>query len=202
MSGSAQDDGRASGSLPEVALYTDGACTGNPGPGGWGYLLRCHRTGRELSGSGGEPRTTNNRMELQAVIHGLRRLKQRSRVQLVSDSQYVIHGLREWLDGWIARGWRRGRGRGKGAAVMNEDLWRTLDALRREHEITPVWIRGHVGHPENEFCDRLAVAAAAQAALTHGPVGESVGDAPGRVDDGDGDDDDDDDARVEGGRLW
>ncbi len=138
-------------SYPLVELFTDGACSGNPGPGGWGYILR--NAGVEREGSGGEARTTNNRMELLGAIEGLKSLSQPSRVRLVSDSQYLVKGLNEWIDGWKARGWRR-----KGGEVMNTELWQELDRLRGIHLIKAVWVRGHVGHAENERCDQLAVA--------------------------------------------
>ena len=134
----------------DAELFTDGACSGNPGPGGWGFILRID--GVEREGSGGERRTTNNRMELLGAIHGLRLLEQPSRVRLVSDSQYLVKGLTEWIDGWKKRGWRRKEG-----PVLNVELWQELDALRARHRITAQWVRGHVGHPENERCDRLAV---------------------------------------------
>ena len=137
---------------PQVELFTDGACSGNPGPGGWGYILRS-ADGTEREGSGGERATTNNRMELLGAIEGLRQLKKPCRVRLVSDSQYLVKGLSEWIDGWKRRGWRRKEG-----PVMNVELWQELDRLRAIHEIKPEWVRGHVGHAENERCDRLAVA--------------------------------------------
>lgn len=140
---------------PHVLLYTDGACSGNPGPGGWAYILRHPATGKEREASGGDPDTTNNRMELLAVIEGLRALKSPSRVDVYSDSKYVLGGLSEWLDQWKARGWRTA---GK-KAVKNEDLWRILDDLRAKHTLDFHWIRGHNEHPENERCDQLAVAA-------------------------------------------
>ncbi|MDI9404439.1 MAG: ribonuclease HI [Limnohabitans sp.] len=136
---------------PLVELFTDGACSGNPGPGGWAYVLRFE--GQEREGSGGERTTTNNRMELLGAIEGLRQLKRPCRVRLVSDSQYLVKGLSEWIDGWKKRGWRRKEG-----PVMNVELWQELDRLRLLHHIKPEWVRGHVGHPENERCDRLAVA--------------------------------------------
>jgi ribonuclease HI len=138
-----------------VELFTDGACSGNPGPGGWAYLLRDMRSGDEREASGGEPRTTNNRMELLSVIRGLEALDGTCSVELYSDSQYVVKGLAEWMDGWKKRGWRR-----PGGAVKNLELWKTLDRLREEHQISCHWVRGHNDHPENERCDRLAVAAA------------------------------------------
>lgn len=138
-----------------VHLFTDGACSGNPGPGGWAYILRDGRTGVEKEASGGEPATTNNRMELMAVIEGLSALKRPTVVELHSDSQYVLNGMREWLAAWKARGWRTA---GK-QPVKNRDLWERLDALLAVHDIRFNWVRGHSDHPENERCDRLAVAA-------------------------------------------
>ena len=140
-----------------VELYTDGACSGNPGPGGWAYILKHPGVGKVQERSGGERATTNNRMELISVIRGLRALEAPSRVDLYSDSQYVCRGLNEWLDQWKARGWRRGR---KNAPVKNLELWKELDDLRHFHELASHWIRGHNQHPENERCDQLAVAAA------------------------------------------
>lgn len=139
-----------------VELYTDGACSGNPGPGGWAYILKDPESGREREASGGEPSTTNNRMELISVIEGLRSLSRPCRVELYSDSQYVVNGLREWLDQWKARGWRNV----KRQTVKNIELWRQLDELRQTHEIHCHWIRGHSEHPENERCDAMAVEAA------------------------------------------
>ncbi|MDX2147860.1 MAG: ribonuclease HI [Planctomycetota bacterium] len=141
---------------PHVQMYTDGACSGNPGPGGWAYIIRHPASGKEIENSGGDPATTNNRMELQAVIEGLNLLKVPTRVELYSDSQYVLKGLNEWLPQWKARGWRTA---GK-KAVKNQDLWEELDALHAKHQISFHWIRGHNEHPENERCDQLAVAAA------------------------------------------
>ena len=141
---------------PEVHLFTDGACSGNPGPGGWAYILRDAASGEEIEEAGGEASTTNNRMELLGAIHGLERLDRPSRVKLFCDSQYVVKGLAEWIDEWKARGWKRP----KNGRVKNLELWQRLDGLRGEHELEPIWVRGHDDHPENERCDRLAVAAA------------------------------------------
>ena len=143
---------------PAIELYTDGACSGNPGPGGWAYILKYIPSGDVVEHSGGDPATTNNRMELLSVIEGLDALDGSSRVELYSDSQYVCKGLSEWLDQWKARGWRRGRNE----KVKNIDLWQRIDELRRFHDLTANWVRGHNEHPENERCDELAVAAAAQ----------------------------------------
>jgi ribonuclease HI len=141
---------------PRVELYTDGACSGNPGPGGWAFILRHPSSGREIEQSGAEPDTTNNRMELLAVINGLSALKRPSRVDLYSDSQYVLNGLREWLPQWKARNWRTADRK----PVKNRELWEALDRLLTRHEVSFHWVRGHNEHPENERCDRLAVAAA------------------------------------------
>ncbi|MHC4447751.1 MAG: ribonuclease HI [Planctomycetota bacterium] len=142
---------------PHVELYTDGACSGNPGPGGWAYILRFKHPARDkvVERSGGERLTTNNRMELKSVIEGLRALDRPYRVDLYSDSQYVINGLKEWLDQWKANGWRRGRN----APVKNLEFWKQLDELRHTHDLKYHWIRGHNDHPENERADHLAVAA-------------------------------------------
>jgi ribonuclease HI len=148
-------------SLPFVQLFTDGACSGNPGPGGWAYLLRHPATGKEKEASGGAALTTNNQMELQAVIEGLAALTGRSRVELVTDSAYVAKGASEWLPGWKRNGWKRKEG-GKFKPLKNEELWRKLDELLARHVVRFRIIKGHSGHPENERCDALAVAAARQ----------------------------------------
>lgn len=141
--------------IPHVELYTDGACSGNPGPGGWAYILRHPATGKEDEQSGGEHQTTNNRMELRAVIEGLSRLNTRTRVELFSDSQYVLNGLKEWMAAWKKRGWRTADRK----PVKNQDLWEQLDSLVARHDVRFHWVRGHSEHPENERCDALAVAA-------------------------------------------
>ncbi len=146
---------RPRGDKPEVILFTDGACKGNPGPGGWAYILRHPNSGREKRDSGGEPHTTNNRMELMAVIRGLEALRRPCRVRLVTDSQYVAKGLTEWLPKWKASGWRR-MVKGRPAPVKNEDLWRRLDELLARHDLEYEFVYGHTGHPENEECDRMA----------------------------------------------
>jgi len=143
-------------------LYADGACSGNPGPGGWGAILRTP-DGEEIELSGGEAQTTNNRMELLSVIEGLRRTPESATVRLVSDSEYVVKGLKEWLDGWIARGWKKADKK----PVLNRDLWETLAGLRDRRTIRPEWIRGHNGHHFNERCDRMAVAAIRQFVAAH-----------------------------------
>ena len=147
------------GTLPFVRLFTDGACRGNPGPGGWAYILKHPASGSEKEAAGGEPLTTNNQMELQAVIEGLRALKQRSQVEVVTDSSYVAKGSSEWLPKWKANGWRR-REQNRWKPVLNVDRWQQLDALLAQHNVRFTLVRGHAGHPENERCDELAVAAA------------------------------------------
>ena len=140
----------------EVVLFTDGACSGNPGPGGWAYILRHPDSGRETCDSGADRDTTNNRMELTAVVEGLRQLKRSTVVELVTDSVYVGTGLAEWLPKWKAQGWRR-KEKGRFVPVKNEDLWRELDRLAAAHTIRFTHVAGHSGHPENERCDQLAV---------------------------------------------
>jgi ribonuclease HI len=137
-------------SAEAVEAYADGACRGNPGPGGWGVLLRAGGHERELHG--GEARTTNNRMELTAVIRALEALGARSRVRLYTDSQYVQKGITEWIHDWKRRGWRTA---GK-KPVKNQDLWLRLEELARAHEVEWHWVRGHAGHPGNERADALA----------------------------------------------
>ncbi len=141
----------------DVILYTDGACSGNPGPGGWACILAHVATGTRKALAGGEPNTTNNQMELQAVIEGLRALKKPSRVKVITDSQYVSRGMNEWVPKWIENGWRRRVGR-RLEPVKNEDRWRLLVELCDRHSVAFEHVRGHAGHPENEECDRLAVA--------------------------------------------
>ncbi len=133
-----------------IHIYTDGACKGNPGPGGWGAILECGETEKELFG--GEAVTTNNRMELTAVIEALRALKRPSRVKLHTDSQYVQKGITEWIGGWKARGWRTAAK----APVKNVDLWKILDEVVGPHDIDWIWVRGHDGDVGNERADALA----------------------------------------------
>ncbi|MDX2221337.1 MAG: ribonuclease HI [Rhodospirillaceae bacterium] len=137
-----------------VELFTDGACLGNPGPGGWAALLRFNGTEKELSG--GEPATTNNRMELRAVIEGLNALTRPCRVRVTTDSQYVQKGITAWIGGWKQRGWRTADKK----PVKNIDLWQALDEARARHEVSWHWVRGHDGHAENERVDLLARAEA------------------------------------------
>ena len=131
-------------------LFTDGACRGNPGKGGWGVLLRYGDREKELYG--GERETTNNRMELTAVIMGLKQLKRPCRVRITTDSKYVMQGATEWLEDWKRRNWKTAAKK----PVLNQDLWRQLDSLAGEHEIDWRWVKGHSGHPENEKADLLA----------------------------------------------
>jgi ribonuclease HI len=139
--------------VPRIELYTDGACSGNPGPGGWACILKHPATGAAKELSGGEAQTTNNRMELRAAIEGLQVLKVPTRVALVSDSKYVLDGLSSWLAGWKKRGWKTADKK----PVKNQDLWQVLDQLIQVHEVHFHWIKGHSEHPENERCDELAV---------------------------------------------
>jgi ribonuclease HI len=136
--------------LKHVEIFTDGACRGNPGPGGWGALLRYGEVERELFG--GEPDTTNNRMELQAAIEGLRALSRRCKVTLTTDSVYVKNGITTWLDGWKKKGWKTAARK----PVKNVDLWQALDEQNQRHEVQWHWVKGHSGHRENEMADQLA----------------------------------------------
>ena len=136
--------------LPEVEIYTDGACSGNPGPGGWGALLRFGAVEKELSG--GEPLTTNNRMELMGAIAALEALKMPARVKLHTDSMYVRDGITRWLKGWKAKGWLTADKK----PVKNKELWQQLEAATRIHRIEWLWVKGHSGHPENDRVDQLA----------------------------------------------
>jgi len=135
---------------PLVVIYTDGACSGNPGPGGWGAVLISGAHERELCG--GEPATTNNRMELTAAIEALEALKKPCRVDLHTDSQYLRQGITQWMQSWKVRGWRTA----DRSPVKNEDLWRRLDTARNRHDVHWHWVRGHSGHPLNERADALA----------------------------------------------
>lgn len=133
-----------------IEIFTDGACKGNPGPGGWGVLLRLGEHQKSLYG--GELLTTNNRMELMAAIQGLTALKRPAKVVLTTDSEYVMKGIREWMPNWKKRGWKTAAKQ----PVKNADLWQQLDALAAQHEIEWRWVRGHSGHAENEIADELA----------------------------------------------
>ena len=136
--------------MPELFAYTDGACSGNPGPGGWGAVLECGGRERELFG--GEAATTNNRMELSAAIAALEALDRPAAITVVTDSAYLRDGVSRWIHGWKRNGWRTADGK----PVKNEDLWRRLDSAAARHAVTWQWVRGHAGHPENERADALA----------------------------------------------
>jgi ribonuclease HI len=136
--------------MEAVEIFTDGACKGNPGPGGWGVILRFQEKEKELWG--GEAATTNNRMELLAVIRGLEALKRPSQVRVFTDSTYVQKGISEWIHAWKRKGWRTADKK----EVKNQDLWRELDELAAKHDIEWRWVKGHAGHPENERADKLA----------------------------------------------
>lgn len=140
-----------------VEIFTDGACSGNPGPGGWGALLRCNGQEKELSGY--EAETTNNRMELMAAIMALESLKRPTQVKLYTDSNYLKDGVTKWLQGWKNRGWKTADKQ----PVKNKDLWERLDTARTPHNIDYIWVRGHNGHAENERVDALARAAISSA---------------------------------------
>ena len=139
------------GVQPVLNLYTDGGCSPNPGPGGWAFILRPEGGKQVLEQAGAVHQSTNNRMELMAVIRGLLALDHPAQVRLVADSEYVVKGLMEWLDGWKRRGWVNSRRK----PVLNDDLWKVLDVLRGYHTLQAEWTRGHAGHPENERCDAL-----------------------------------------------
>lgn len=139
-------------SIKKVELYTDGACSGNPGPGGWGAILKYGETEKELFG--GEKETTNNRMELTAAIKGLSALKEPCEVTLYSDSKYLVDGMdKGWAVSWKLKGWKKSDGK----PALNPDLWEELISLFNTHKVTLVWVKGHAGHPYNERCDALAV---------------------------------------------
>lgn len=144
--------------MTKIEIFTDGACSGNPGAGGWGAILRYGETEKELSG--GEAETTNNRMELTAVIEALKALKRECEITLYTDSRYVMDGVNEWLPNWKRNDWRTTN---KKSAVKNIDLWQELDQLLPKHKIKWVWVKGHNGHPENERVDKLARAQSKQA---------------------------------------
>ncbi|EEG34754.1 ribonuclease HI [Neisseria flavescens NRL30031/H210] len=139
-----------------VYLYTDGACKGNPGAGGWGVFMRYGTHEKELFG--GEAETTNNRMELTAVIEGLKSLKRRCQVVICTDSQYVKNGMESWIHGWKKNGWKTAAKK----PVKNDDLWKELDSLVQQHDVRWTWVKGHAGHPENEKADELANQGAAK----------------------------------------
>lgn len=141
--------------MPELFAYTDGACSGNPGPGGWGVLLLAKDGGqlvKERELKGGEAQTTNNRMELMAAISALETLSRPTSLTVVTDSTYVKNGITQWITGWKRKGWKTAAGK----PVKNDDLWKRLEAAQDRHQVTWDWIKGHAGHPENERADALA----------------------------------------------
>ena len=138
----------------QYELFTDGACLGTPGPGGWAYILRCDD--EEIVCSGGEPDTTNQRMEVTAVLRALESLQEPSSIAIHADSKYVTDGLTKWMNGWLKKNWKNAAKK----PVKNQDLWKPLSELRKFHEITTHWVKGHAGHVENERCDLLASAEA------------------------------------------
>jgi ribonuclease HI len=142
----------------EIHLFTDGGCSGNPGPGGWAYLMRHLPSGKEIENSGAEELTTNNQMELQAVIQGLTSLKRPCRVELFTDSTYVGKGMTEWMPKWKSNNWQR-RDNGKFVPVKNVELWQQLDEQLQRHKVKYTWVKGHSEHPENDRVDELAVEA-------------------------------------------
>ncbi len=144
------------GNKPRVIIFTDGACSGNPGPGGWGALLRFGKTEKELSGF--EASTTNNRMELTAAVKAFQALKEPCQVEIYTDSEYLKKGITDWINNWKKLGWKRGSP-GKTRPLANADLWKELDRVISKHIVNWHWVRGHAGHPENERVDKLAAAA-------------------------------------------
>ena len=140
--------------MKRIQLITDGACLGNPGPGGWAYILRYGHHKREMSGA--EPATTNNRMELRAAIEGLRALREPCEVELTTDSEYLKNGITKWIHGWKRNGWRTASKN----PVVNQDLWRELEEAASRHQVRWAWTKGHADHGDNNRCDELATAAA------------------------------------------
>lgn len=147
--------------MPAIEVFTDGACSGNPGAGGWGVILRYGEIEKELSG--GEENTTNNRMELTAVIEALKALKKECDITIYTDSRYVMDGVQEWMPNWKLNGWKTTN---KKSPVKNVELWQILDSLLSKHKIKWVWVKGHNGHPENERVDKLARDEAKKHAVT------------------------------------
>ena len=142
----------------QIILYADGACSGNPGPGGWAAILKHPASSKTKRLSGGQRDTTNNRMELTAVIKGLESISKPSSVTVVTDSQYLVKGMTEWIDNWLAKNWKTASKK----PVKNVELWQRLLELSGKHRIDWQWVQGHAGHPENEQCDAMAVAEAAK----------------------------------------
>jgi len=149
--------------VKKIHLITDGACSGNPGPGGWAAVLRYKDTKKELWGS--EPHTTNNRMELRAAIEGLRALKETCEVEVVTDSEYVKNGITTWIHGWKRKGWMTAAKK----PVVNQDLWKELDEQANRHQTTWTWTKGHANHTDNNRCDELATQAARDQSFSESP---------------------------------
>lgn len=162
----ARSSSRVEEERPLVYLYADGACSGNPGPGGWAAILLNPTTGKRFELSDCEEDTTNNRMEMTAVLEGLRRLQKPSRVRVVTDSRYVAEGMKTWVHNWQRNGWRTSDRK----PVKNQDIWEELLSFARIHKLEFEWIQGHAGHPENERCDQLAVAAYQKLLKRSGPA--------------------------------
>ena len=154
--------------MNSVVIYTDGGCEGNPGPGGWGAVVRCGAAVREISG--GELATTNNRMEMRAAIEALATLTERSEVCVFTDSQYLKQGITQWISGWKRKGWVTATK----APVKNVDLWQRLDELVARHRVTWKWVKGHAGHADNERCDGLANRAITKVKQLHSPAARQV----------------------------
>lgn len=155
--------------MPDLVAYTDGACSGNPGPGGWGVLMRAMRDGatlKERELSGGEAETTNNRMELMAAIRALEVLERPSQITIITDSAYVKNGVTSWIHGWKRNGWRTSNKK----PVKNVELWQRLDEAQARHKVIWEWVKGHAGHPENERADELARAGMAPFKLVKGAL--------------------------------
>lgn len=167
MSEEQEADCGVAASAERVYLFSDGACSGNPGPGGWGVVLRYRHREKELAGA--EPETTNNRMELMAVIRGLEALRRPMAVCICTDSQYVMKGVTQWLANWKRRGWKTADRQ----PVKNQDLWQRLEATMAPHQVEWQWVRGHTGHPDNERADALAVAACRSIGRGNRPVASS-----------------------------
>lgn len=140
--------------MKRVQLITDGACIGNPGPGGWAFILRYNEKSKECFGC--EPNTTNNRMELTAAVKGLSALRENCAVEVITDSEYLKNGITKWIHGWKKKGWKKS----DGTPVLNKDLWELLDAESTRHQTEWMWTKGHAGHPDNNRCDELATRAA------------------------------------------
>jgi len=164
---------RSNTTVKNVLISTDGACIGNPGPGGWACILRHGKRSREIYGS--EPHTTNNRMELRAAIEGLRQLREPCEVTVYTDSDYLKSGITEWLPKWKLNGWRKSKGSSGSRTVLNQDLWKELDMLAQRHQVQWEWVRGHAKHEDNIRCDFLANKAAREQIASGASTDETPG---------------------------